>query len=57
MSAYYRRLTSDDKKVQLEAAREYSKWEMATSRLFVDEELLKKAEQDTWCLQFARIEW
>jgi hypothetical protein len=30
---------------------------MATSRLYVDEEMLKKAEGDIWALQFARIEW
>ena len=57
ISAYYRRLTSGDDKVQLAAARAWSTWEMSTSRLFVDNELLKKAEKDTWCLQFARIEW
>lgn len=56
VSAYYRRLTSDDYKVQLAAARAWSTWEMSTSRLFVDNELLKRAEKDTWCLQFARIE-
>ena len=29
---------------------------MATSRLFVDQELLKRAELDDWALQFAKIE-
>ena len=30
---------------------------MATSRLIVDPENLKRAEADNWALQFARIEW
>lgn len=29
---------------------------MATSRLIVDHDLLKRAETDAWALQFARIE-
>ena len=57
MSAYYRRLTGDDESKRLLCARRWSQWEMATSRLFVDENLLKRAESDQWALQFARIEW
>ncbi|XP_071147206.1 probable proline iminopeptidase [Mytilus edulis] len=56
ISAYYRRLTGDDKEARLSAAQAWSTWEMTTSRMYVDEELVKKAEKDTWCLQFARIE-
>lgn len=29
---------------------------MATSRIFIDDEMLKKAEEDKWVLQFARVE-
>ena len=59
ISAYYRRLTGDNPlEEKLAAARAWSTWEMATSRLLVDKELLQRAaEKDTWCLQFARIEW
>ncbi len=30
---------------------------MATSRLYHDADMLKRAELDQWALQFARIEW
>lgn len=56
MSAYHRRLTGDDSEVQLKCAQRWSAWEMATSRLIVDPELLKRVEADAWALQFARIE-
>ncbi|KAK7109436.1 probable proline iminopeptidase [Littorina saxatilis] len=56
MGAYYRRLTGDDEKVRLEAAKQWSRWEMATSRLYIDDNYLSKAEGDKWSLQFARIE-
>ena len=57
MGAYYRRLTGEDEQVRLEAAKHWSRWEMATSRLHVDEEYLRRAEGDKWAQQFARIEW
>lgn len=56
ISAYYRKLTSDDETIRTEAAKAWSKWEMTTSRLFVDPEYILRAEADTWALQFARIE-
>jgi len=56
MSAYHRRLTGSDRDVQLKCAQRWSAWEMATSRLIVDHDLLKRAEKDIWALQFARIE-
>lgn len=57
MSAYYKRLTSDDEKVQVEAAKHWSTWENATSKLYVDDEQVHKAEADArWALAFARIE-
>jgi len=56
MSAYHRRLTGSDSATQLEAARCWSRWEMTTSRLIVDKDLLQRVESDTWALQFARIE-
>lgn len=56
ISAYYRRLTGDDKEEQLKCAKAWSRWEMATSRLHIDTELLSRVELDEWALQFARIE-
>lgn len=56
MGAYYRRLTSDDEKLTMAAAKHWSRWEMATSRLFIDSKYLAKADADQWALQFARIE-
>lgn len=45
------------RKLRVSAARAWSSWEMATSRIFIDDEMLKKAEEDKWVLQFARVEW
>ncbi|KAL8561486.1 hypothetical protein ACOMHN_011168 [Nucella lapillus] len=56
MGAYYRRLTSDDESVRVEAAKQWSRWEMATSRLHVDDGYLSRVENDQWALHFARIE-
>ncbi|XP_052246964.1 probable proline iminopeptidase isoform X2 [Dreissena polymorpha] len=56
MGAYHRRLTCEDENVRTECAKAWSKWEMATSRLHVDPTLLQRAEEDSWALQFARIE-
>ena len=44
ISAYYARLTSDEAEVRRAAAKEWTRWEMATSRLFPDPEYLDKAE-------------
>lgn len=58
MDAYYRRLTSENEETRIEAARRWSTWEMATSHLYINQEKVKKAEQEAvWAQQFARIEW
>lgn len=57
MSAFHRRLTGEDKKVQIDCAKAWSTWELATSRLYLDPTYLSRAEADIWALQFARIEW
>lgn len=57
MSAYYRRLTSDNEEVKKSAAKAWSTWECATSKLFVDDQLIAKAQNDEWAVTFARIEW
>ena len=56
IKAYYARLTSDDVEVRRGAAREWTRWEMATSRLFPDPEYLDKAEDLDFAVAFARIE-
>ena len=56
LKAYYRRLTSDDAQVQAEAARAWSTWEGATSKLLVDEKSVERFGQDQFSLAFARIE-
>jgi len=56
VSAYYRRLTSDDEQVRLEAARAWSIWEGSTSKLFFDYNMIEKFADPEFALAFARIE-
>ena len=56
LRAYHRRLTSDDPKVRLAAARAWSIWEGSTSYLFQNEEMIQRTGEDEFALAFARIE-
>ena len=56
MSAYHRRLTSDDATQRLTAARAWSVWEGATSFLLQDTTHISGTAQDEFALAFARIE-
>jgi proline iminopeptidase len=56
VSAYYRRLTSDDEKLRIEAARAWSIWEGSTSKLFFDYDSIEKFADPQFALAFARIE-
>lgn len=56
VSAYYKRLTHADADVRLAAAKVWSKWEAATSRLLVDLKSVDAFDDPTFALQFARIE-
>jgi proline iminopeptidase len=56
LRAYYKRLTSPDAKVRMEAARAWSIWEGKTSYLFQNEDLVKKSGADDFAEAFARIE-
>ena len=56
MSAYYRRLTSSDPQVRMNAARAWSVWEGATSYLWQDPGHIESSGQDEFALAFARIE-
>lgn len=56
ISAYYKRLTSDDEKVRLSAARAWSVWEGSTSKLYPSEDLMNHWEGEHEALSLARIE-
>ena len=56
MTAYHKRLTSDDEKVRLSAARAWSTWEGATSKLYPDQDLMEHWEGEHEALSLARIE-
>src|SRR5438270_2028281 len=56
VSAYYGRLTSEDERVRLEAARAWSVWEGSTSKLFFDYSMIEKFAEPEFALAFARIE-
>ena len=56
ITAYYSRLTSDNVEIRRAAAREWTRWEMATSRLFPDPSYVEKAEDLDFAVAFARIE-
>jgi proline iminopeptidase len=56
MAAYRRRLTGDDRAVQLEAARAWSLWEGETITLLPEPATSGKFGEDDFALAFARIE-
>jgi proline iminopeptidase len=56
VSAYYRRLTSDDPAIRLEAARAWSVWEASTSKLAPDAKLIEDFGDPEFATAFARIE-
>ncbi len=56
MTAYYKRLTSDDRGTRLSAARAWSVWEGSTSKLYPDKGLMEHWEGEDEALALARIE-
>lgn len=56
MAAYYKRLTSEDLNVRVEAARAWSIWEGSTSKLFFDPASIERFADTEFALAFARIE-
>jgi proline iminopeptidase len=56
VAAYYKRLTSSDPDVRRTAARAWSVWEAATSKLLVDPGLMISFAQEQFADAFARIE-
>jgi proline iminopeptidase len=56
VSAYHRRLTSDDAAVRSAAARAWSVWEGATSKLFPNPGMVNRFGESKFAEAFARIE-
>ena len=56
VKAYYKRLTDPNYEVRLKAAKAWSQWEAATSRLIVSETAIEDFEEPDYALAFARIE-
>jgi proline iminopeptidase len=56
MRAYYRRLTSDDRKTLLAAARSWSIWEGALSYIKMNQNIVKRYGDPEFAAAFARIE-
>lgn len=56
VQAYYKRLTSSDAKQRSDAAKAWSIWEGATSKLFPSEDMIARYGNDSFADAFARIE-
>ncbi|NOZ08612.1 MAG: prolyl aminopeptidase [FCB group bacterium] len=56
IGAYYKRLTSTNADIRLEAARAWSIWEGSTSKLYQNQELMHHFEEGDFAEAFARIE-
>jgi proline iminopeptidase len=56
INAYYRRLTSDDEAVRLEAARAWSIWEASALKLLPDQKMIDDFREPEKALALARIE-
>ncbi len=56
VSAYYKRLTSEDRSVRMRAAKAWSVWEGSTSKLYPDPVFIDHYGSDEFAHAFARIE-
>ena len=56
VKAYYKRLTSDNRKIRIEAAKAWSIWEASTSKLIQSKKALHSFENESVAEAFARIE-
>ncbi len=56
LTAYHKRLTSENEPVRIEAARAWSAWEGSTSKLYVDPNLVADFSDPEFAIAFARIE-
>jgi len=53
---FNKHVTGDDEEMKLKCAKAWTKWEMATCKLLVNEEQVSNAEDERFAIQFARIE-
>ncbi|OJT04857.1 hypothetical protein TRAPUB_4429 [Trametes pubescens] len=56
VTAYHAQLNAADDETRLRAARAWTKWEMTTSKLYVDPAHVAEAEENDFANAFARIE-
>ena len=56
VSAFYKRLTSDNKKIQIAAAQAWSVWEASTCKLYPDPNIIDEFSDTEFAIAFARIE-
>lgn len=56
INAYYRRLTSEDESVRLEAAKAWAKWEASALKLLPDQSLIEEFTEPDKAIAIARIE-
>ena len=56
VKAYYKRLTSDDRNIRIEAAKAWSIWEASTSKLIQTKKALHSFDSEDIAEAFARIE-
>jgi len=56
LTAYHKRLTSDDESIRRQAARAWSIWEGSTSKLIQDKNVIQHYGSDRFAEAFARIE-
>lgn len=56
LSGYWRRLNGKNDEDRLKFAKAWTKWEMSTCKLIVDDSIVQKGEEDKFALAFARIE-
>jgi proline iminopeptidase len=56
LAAYYKRLTSNNPQIRLEAAKAWSIWEGSTSKLLPSEQTIRRFGEDHFAEAFARIE-
>ena len=56
LGAYYKRLTSDDPDIRLQAAKAWSRWESSTSFLIPNEKMAAAFDANDLALSLARIE-
>lgn len=56
VSSFYKRLTSPDANIRMEAAKAWSIWEGSTSKLFTDPKFIERFGGDDFATAFARIE-